>query len=246
MKRVFFPLIPVLLLAALGWWLVCRPTPQRNAWHVRELATQGLAEYLARTRPGSRVLVISNPFTRQKGIAPEIVAMEQAGLRGLNRGLGSALTIEATVFPELKPEALTDPQSLVTDPETSTPLSYLVTEETFDKLARRHSDCALIVSLIGLPANLEQVKCWQSSAGPQFALLLPDLRWIGNAAAVAGAVKRGKLAAFVLDKPGAPGGESGPRGNFATEFEKRFLLVTAQNIDDVIEKYPQLFPAGNP
>ena len=115
-----------------------------------------------------------------------------------------------------------------------------------DKLARQHSDCALIVSLIGLPANLEQVKCWQSSTGPKFALLLPDLRWIGNAAAVAGAVKRGKLAAFVLAKPGAPGGESSPRGNFAAEFEKHFLLVTEQNIDQVVEQYPQLFPAGNP
>jgi hypothetical protein len=241
MRRLISLLTLVLLAVCLGLWFFRHPNAQRNAWHVRELATQGLAQYLAQSFPGSRVLVISNPFTQQQGMRADIVAMELAGVRGLQRGLGSAVALDPVAFPELKPAAWTDPRSLVTDPETSTPLSFLVADEAFDTLVRQHPQCSLVVSLIGLPAKLDRVKCWQAPS-PKFALLLPDLRCIGDAAAVASAVKRGKLAAFVLPKPDAPGAESPPQGDFNVEFEKRFLLVNAKNIDQVMAAYPQLFP----
>ena len=121
-------------------------------------------------------------------------------------------------------------------------MSFLVAEDSFDRLVREHPDCDVIVSLIGLPAELERVSAWRTPGPPRFALLLPDLRLLGNAAALGEALKSGKLAAFVLNKPGAPEADVPVGKNVAKEFARRFLLVTAENFEEVARTYPQLFP----
>lgn len=229
-----------------GLWLIwLRPSaPQRDALHSREVATRGLAEHLARTSAGRRALVISNPFTQQSNLPREMRDMEEAGLRGLKQGFGSKVSLGAVAFPELKPEAKVNPRAVFIDPETTTPLSYLVADDAFDKLVRQHPDCDLIVSLIGLPGNLRSVQCWQNPDGPKFALLLPDLRVIGNGAAVRRALKSGKLAAFVMVKPPASEPPPAVAGEFAPEFAKHFVLVTRENAEQWMRTYPQLFPAN--
>jgi hypothetical protein len=128
------------------------------------------AEYVARTRPGHRVLVVSNPSPSVARLR-EVIETEEAGIRGLRNGFGKGVTVEAVVYPELKPRALEDPRSLITDPETATPLSYLVAPDALDRLAREHSDCDIIVSLIGLPADLSACETWQAGDARSFVLL---------------------------------------------------------------------------
>jgi hypothetical protein len=231
----------LLVAAAYGLWFFLKPDPQGNALRAREVATRGLAEYLARTHSGQRALVVSNPFTQRPGTAKGIVLMEAAGIRGLREGFAGKVTIGAVAFPELRPGAYENPRAQITDAETTTPLSYLVATDGFDKLARQHADCGLLVSLVGLPAELGECESWKRPGVPQFALLLPDFRVLGDAAAVQGALKSGKLAAFVLRKPGAPDDGATPGKDFKTEFEKRFLLVTVENVDQVQQSYPGLF-----
>ena len=186
-----------------------------------------LGEYLAKKFPQANVVVVSNPFT-QLGAPPNITKMEQAGIAGLQEGFGKDKALKV-VLPELKPAARTDPRSLLKDPETPTPLSYLVTEDSFDKLV---TDADVVISLIGLPAELDQVASWHKTGKPAFALLLPDLRMIGDAAAVQKALKNGKLAAFVVGNP--------DRANT----QKAFLLVTPENLDALAQQYPALLPPG--
>lgn len=226
---------------AFGLWFFLKPDPRSNALQVRALATRGLAEYLAERHSGKRALVFSNPFTRQAGIAKGIVQVEEAGVRGLREGFNGKVALAAVVFPDLKPGALEDPRAQITDAETTTPLSYLVATDGFDRLARQHSDCELFVSLIGLPAELNQCEAWKASVGPRFALLFPDLRVVGDAAAVRAALKSGKLAAFVQRKPGAPDDGLKPGRDFKAEFDKRFLLVTVENFDQIQQAHPELF-----
>jgi len=210
MKRAWMVAM-ALALAAGAVWYFTRDQEQLEAFRFRQRATQVLAEYLAKRFAPDRVLVISNPFT-EMGAPAEVVKMEQAGIAGLRKGFGRKTTLKI-VFPELKPAARTDPRSLLTNPETPTPMSYLVAEDAFDKLTPGYN---LVISLIGLPATLDKVQSWQSPGLPAFALLLPDLRVLGSDADVRAAVKNGKLAAFVLPKPNA---------------EDQFLLVTSENID---------------
>ena len=96
-------------------------------------------------------------------------------------------------------------------------------EDAFDKLASGYD---VVISLIGLPVALDKVQCWQKPGKPVFALLLPDLRIIGRAADVRNAVGSGKLAAFVLAQPGGT--------------KEEFVLVTAENIDQLERQYPKL------
>jgi len=67
------------------------------------------------------------------------------------------------------------------------------------------------------------------------------LRMVGNQAAIRQAVKSGKLAALVLNKPGAPP-EDQPLGKDAKmEFDQRFLLLTPATVDEYLRAYPRLF-----
>src|SRR5258708_2061610 len=115
------------------WW---RRGPQEEAFQVRSLATRGLAEHLAKSFSGHRVLVISNPFTQRSGLPRAMRKMEDAGLRGLKQGFATKVNMAAVVFPELKPKAKKNPRAVFIDPESTTPLSFLVAEDAFDKLAR--------------------------------------------------------------------------------------------------------------
>jgi hypothetical protein len=237
------PALVFVILVAAGFllWFFFKPDPQRSALRAREIATRGLAEHLARSQPGKSALIISNPFTQRPDTARTIVETEQAGIRGLREGFGKGVTVAAVVFPELKPEARDNPRALLADVETSTPLSYLVEPEAFDQLAGKHANCELIVSLIGLPLEVARCEAWKAEGAPAFALLLPDLRIIGDAAAVKAAMKSGKLAAFVLARPGAPGDGTTASRDWKAEFEKRFLLVTAENVEQVMQAHPGLF-----
>lgn len=207
----------------------------------RELAMRFLGQYLARQYPGGRAIVLSNPFSNLAGQPREIYEYEKAGVRGLRQGLGTAVRIEGVVFPELKPGALEHPRAAGIDRATTTPLSYLVADNALDKVARQYPQAEILVSLIGLPVNVRQTRTWQAAGGKKFALLLPDLRMVGNQAAIGQAVRSGKIAAMVLNKPGAPP-EDQPLGRDAqTEFDQRFLLITPTSIERYLQAYPRLF-----
>jgi hypothetical protein len=210
----------------------------------REIATWGLAEHLGKKFPGCRVLVVANPFTRQPGMAKEFIETEEAGIRGVRGGLGTQGAVVAVTFPELKPDAGTNPRALLQDADTSTPLSYLVAEDAFDKLLQQNAGSDTVVSLIGLPVELGKMEAWTKQGAPRFALLLPDLSVIGNLEAVRSALQSGKLAAFVLPRPGGVDESTKAGSDFAAEFQKRFVLVTAENFDALRKDLPSLFP-GN-
>ena len=234
-------LFVVLVAAGFSAWFFFKPDPQGNALHSREAAAHALAEYLAQTQPGKRALIVSNPFTQRKETAKAIREMEQAGIRGLRAGFGDRVTVAAVAFPELKPGARENPGALLAEVETTTPLSYLIAPDAFDKLAKQHPDCDLIVSLIGLPAELGQCESWQAAGAPKFALLLPDLRIVGDTAAVCSAVKSGKLAALVLARPRETDGSLVPGSEFKAGSEQWFVLVTRESVDQVVWSYPGIF-----
>lgn len=232
----------LLLLAAGGTWFFTRPNPVGTTLRIRAIAARGLAEELVRSQPsGTRVLVLSNPFTQRQEVAKAIAEMEQAGIDGIREGLGVNLPVGAVVFPELKPEAQQNPASLLTGVETTTPVSFLVAPDAFDKVLQQHADCAVVVSLIGLPGELEACEAWKPASPVKFALLLPDFRSITDSPTILQAVKSGKLVAFVLPKPGAPDNNVPASGDWKEEFERRFQLVTAANVEQVLQSVPNLF-----
>ena len=207
----------------------------------RELAMEYLGRYLASQYPGKKAVVLSNPFSQKSGQPRDVYRFEKAGLKGLQRGLGKSVVIETVAFPELKPGFVENPRSVFIDPRTTTPLSYVVTDDALDRIAAAHPQAELLVSLIGFPLNVRQTETWKSGNPRQFALLLPDLRMVGDEGAVREAILSGKIAAFVMNKPGAPA-EDQPMGKDSRmEFDRRFLLVNRDTIDRLLQVYPRLF-----
>jgi hypothetical protein len=218
-----------------GRWRGARPLGQR------ELATQVLGHYLAQHCAGSKAIVMSNPFTQTSGQPSEVYQYEKAGLRGLRRGLGGAVTLEAVVFPELRPECQQDLASVYIDPATTTPLSYLVAPGALDAIVQKYPQARIIVSLIGLPVDLRDSRTWTKAGDKTFALLLPDLRMVGRQEEVRQAVLRRQIMAMVLNKPGGPAEDQPLGGDLKMEFDRRYLLVTSENVDSLLKLYPRLF-----
>jgi hypothetical protein len=232
-RQTILPLVLVSLAGAT--WLGCK----KPALTDREIATQVLAEYLKTNLHPKAIGVISNPFSQTPGRATQVYQFEKAGIAGLERGFGKGAALKV-VFPKPRPEVLQNPASVPLDPKTTTPLSFLIRAEAFGEAIKEVPNCDLVISLIGLPSNVNQMDAWTKPGSPRFALLLPDCRVIGDLATVRAAFASGKIAAAVLPKPGAIGSGT-VSSDYRAHFETRFLLVTPQNANEVIAKAPQLF-----
>jgi hypothetical protein len=241
-KHVTIIVILLALIGALAWRFL-RPEEAKarsRAVQHRELALRVMAEYLAGQAANQQALVLSNPFSRKPGQKAEVYAFETAGVEGLKQGWGDKVRLLAVAFPELNPAYADNPAAAPIDPRSTTPLSFLTTPDAWDRLAQQHPQADLWISLIGLPLSLQSLEVWRQPK-PRFALLLPDLRMIGDQAAVLEAFRRGKLAAVVLNRPGAPAEQAAPERDYRAEFERRFLLLTTENLPTVLQLYPQLF-----
>ena len=213
------------LLAALLIGFLLRPaSPKSAALSAREHLMEALGAEIGRLRPQARVLVLSNPFAEKAGAFNEKTQFERAAIRGLQKGLGKKAEV-TVVFPEIRSEYLTHPESIVIPPDSKTPLSFLIQPGSIDRLAEAHPECNIIVSLIGLPVGVNELKIWSGNDSPSFALLLPDLRVIGPANEILAAFQRGKLLAAVFENP--------------TSAEP--LIVSQTNIAALLTERPKIF-----
>lgn len=189
----------------------------------REKLMEALGARIAELRPNTAVLVLANPFARDAGYFNERNQFERAAVRGLKKGLGQRSPV-TLVAPEIRPEYLSNPESIFIPPDSRTPLSFLMLPSSVDQLAQAHPEARVIVSLIGLPAEPARLQAWSGPAPRGFALLLPDLALAGDATAVIEAFRSEKILAAVFEHPttGAP------------------VVVTRENIAQLLEQQPAL------
>jgi len=208
---------------AAAFFFFTRPSKATSvALTARERSMQALGQEIAKSRPGAKVLVLMNPFTKQSGFGDEKAQFQDAGVRGLRRGLGGRAEV-TPVFPALRQEYLQNPSSLVIPSESRTPLSFLVDARSVEQLANQHSNATVIVSLIGLPIGIDSLKLWQKSDPRSFALLLPDLKVLGRPEDTLLAFDNGKLLAIIGEEANAGDG----------------LLITKGNAREMLRTKPQ-------
>lgn len=197
--------------------------PAGSALVARREAMRQLGERITKLKPGTKALVLANPFAKDSGFFDEKRRFEQAAVEGLIQGFGSASNVKV-VLPQLRPEYLANPQSVVIPPDTRTPLSFLVQAGSVEQLADANPDHRVIVSLIGLPMEIDQLKIWAVSDVRSFALLEPDLRLLGAPETAALAFENGKILAAVAEDPASAGAP---------------LVITRENIRTVLQKSPK-------
>ena len=220
-KKILLALGFVMVALVSIFFVIRSASPKNAALSVRQHAMEMLGAQISKLRPDCKVLVLSNPFTKESGYLNEKNQFERAGIRGLRKGLGGHSSVNV-VYPEIRPEYFTNPQSVMIPPDSRTPLSFLMQPASVDQLAEANPKCLVIVSLIGLPAGVDKLKIWQEK-DRCFALLLPDLRLLGPPEKAVEAFQRGKLLAAVVEdlQSGNP------------------LIVTRENIMEVMKHQPK-------
>lgn len=222
-KRIIVLACGLALLGIVGTALLTRTSsPKSAALAAREREMEALGACIASLSPQCQVLVLCNPFAKAAGYLDAKSQHERAALAGLRKGLGRRIPVTA-VFPQIRAEYFTNREALFFPPECRTPLSFAIQAASVDQLAEAHPECRVIVSLIGLPSGVEQLRIWSDKDARCFALLQPDLRVLGPPVKAVEAFQAGKLLAAV-DQDAASGNP---------------LIVTRDNIEAVLNRQPQ-------
>lgn len=231
-----------------GWvllaWVLsagCAPPENRLAGSRRELVMERLTEEALRVAPGAAVLTIGNPFAAMAGSDSALRAVEDASRRGVARAVEKAGgKLAGATVPALREDARQDPTRVPIPTGASTPISFMTERGAWDRIRSEFPGAGLWVSWVGLPADLAETQAWLETGGPKWALYMPDLRMVGTRESVREAFRVGKLAAVVLARPGAPPESESMVADARAEFDRRYVLVTRENWEEVEREWPSL------
>jgi len=201
-----------------------------------QISMEKLGQYLAEKCPGAKVLVIQDPETKTSSERRKIA------LEGLKKGLGSKATVTATESPKIPKNAkgmMGEMGMGAGGPEGEMlpPMEYWLTPAAFDALVKKHSDCNLVVSTIGLPSQFGKMKLWRSVQSKKLKVALG-----GGSIFELRKLFLGKyLVAAVAYNPKAVYDDSKPPSNLDEAFRKRYLLITPENVAQLAKEYTGLF-----
>ena len=185
----------------------------------QKIQTRKLGQYIAQNHAGAKVIIINDPFN--DGTRPNPM------LEGLKDGLGSAVTIVAEVAPAVpKMENAEGPEG-----EMMEPMETWYTARAMDDILKgANADYDMVITCIGLPAGgLARLK------GKKVAIA-------GGSVYEYGPAIQGKMiVAAVTYKPDAEYDDKPVPSNMEEAFNKRYLLVTPENLAEVATKYGELF-----
>ncbi len=179
-----------------------------------------LGQYLAQKYPGRKVLVICDQgFEKNKRTQRIIDALRQA----------VCIKVEVdTIKVKASKDMLDRNGNLVV------PLEEVMTPADFDAAIAAHPDCPVIVSMIGLPREKAKMKFWNDK-NKHLAMLNANIFDQQND------IKAGRIAAAVSFKPGIKFTEAPAPADPQKAFDRRYLLVTTDNIGHLEKEYPNLF-----
>jgi hypothetical protein len=116
-------------------------------------------------------------------------------------------------------------------------MDMMIQAQQFNDLFKKElAGVGLVISLIGLPLDAEALSLWQMADPPKLAAIVTT-----QLPPVQEAVRRGYIAALVVHRPdAAAAAKSAP--DSVEAFDRRFLLVTPDNVAEVSARYEMLFP----
>lgn len=192
------------------------------------IGTETLGRYLAQKYPDSTALVLvdpPSPLNRDRRVAL---------LEGLRRGFNGKITIGQEASPERPPAARRAPDGgpRPGQDDISQPMDYWLTREDFDSLVEKHLEtCELVVSMIGVPADAGKMRLWTLPNRPKLALAS------GSVFELRSLIANGGIVAAVAFSPEAVFSNERPPSDVEEAFEKRFLLLTPENVEGLADKF---------
>ncbi len=181
---------------------------------------QYIGDYLSVQYPEHRILLIAQPVTEQNKERHELM------IDGLEKGLNDNLQILAVETPS--------PLNF----DSGSDLDYIFDAELFDRMVKLHPECNMVVSLIGMPADIRKMRFWslEPEERPKLVVAYGSIRELQSA------IKMGFVSAAVTHNWNYKHSLSEPLPeNFKDAFERRFILVDRRNIDQIAAEFPTLF-----
>jgi hypothetical protein len=252
-KQAEFPVAKLASFVLLGIVLVCAltiliksmgsgETKQliANEMYYARASAEVLGRKLAAAHPGAKALVI----VEDKKITNEHLKNR---LEALKLGLGTAVTVVDVDSPDLNlgkvpPEGIDDlagdpgapaPPAPPQDMMMMMPIQEMMLAIHFDDMITRHPECSLIISFIGLPRDVGDMAIWglDPETRPKLALLQGEVHALKNA------ITSGAISAAVAYRPDAKFDEAAPPKDIQEAFDKRYILITPENLEEIEAKY---------
>lgn len=201
----------------------------------KKAKTYMLGKKLAELNPGGKVLFV---VASTKINSPDQDAM----IEGFKEGAGSAFSDIKVVAPPIKipksssDESLSMEERLAEDPML---IAGMMKAKDFNKMLASNKGYDIVVTTIGLPDDAGNLTLWKEfENNPEKCHKLAFVN--GDISKLAALVKAGLVQGIVRYKQGVDY-DALPTSDMEETFDIRYMLITKDNIDKVIQDYPNIF-----
>lgn len=218
------------------------------------VSTERLGEYLAEKYPGSKAVVVITPPSKYAAQSANVL------VEGLKKGLAGKVEILAEIAPEM-PKMPMMPGGMMPPPPPGGapapgagdakappgapspeemmmmgPPEFWLTAERFDAMLQPYIGKAdIVITTIGLPMDMPKMKFWTLNPRPKMVIAS------GSIFELRKAIEAGAVAAAITYNPKAQYDNKAPPSKLDDAFNKRFLLVTPESVEQIAKDHPELF-----
>ena len=191
-----------------------------------------LGKQLAEKASGAKTLIIAEKARANDTRTPEL-------LQAFKDGAAGKLKIAATATP-----TVTWPEGKQPKPEEMDmmPMNEMLKAKDYNDVISKYPDCNLIVSFIGLPNDVQNLNVWSMPPDK-----MPKLGLINcNYQNLKTAIQSGAVLAVVGINPTAKFDEQPAPKEQKAAFDRRYILITPENVVQIAETYKNMFEAEKP
>jgi hypothetical protein len=235
----------VLAVVAIVWTMGLGSSLEGNKARQKEekyqhVAYKFLGREIAKQHPGAKILQISYP----SGTGEAAMSMHKAQMDGLNEGLaGKATILREKELPAMMPGPYqSGARGGMPEGPGMMGEGMMLTAEKFDDIVEANAECNLVLSFVGLPQDVGAMKLWEKAKeGQAPALVLVN----ANTYELKKVIELKYISAILQSKPEAYDSQAPVPEDENAAFERRFMIITPENVAAWAAKYPQLFkPKG--
>lgn len=202
---------------------------QNREIEYQKIQTRVLGKYLAEKYSGKKAILLKDP--QAPADTPYIV--------GLKEGLGNAVEIIEELSP-VPPKSAMAPGADGGPEQIMEPMEVWFSKQSFDKLLKdKMGKADILITTVGLPGGV-------GSNGKGFVgtsvLKNKKVAFAGGSVYEHGAgLKAGDIIAAVTYKPNAEYDEKPVPKDEKVAFDKRYILITPENFNEVVGTYKEIF-----
>jgi len=191
-----------------------------------------LGKQLAEKVPGAKTLLIVEKTRPNDDRTPALIQAFKDGAAG-------KLTIAAMATP-----TVTWPEGRQPKPEEidMMPMNEMLKAKDYNEVIDKYADCNLVVSFIGLPMDIEDLHVWTMppEKRPKLGLINCAYHNLKNA------IKSEVVVAVVGINPTAKFDEQPAPKEQKAAFERRYIMITPENVVQMADTYKNMFEAEKP